>query len=118
MFNDLIMIFQGFKGNKSVEIDEEDLVGPVPTVAQQRFDYFLFISWIFLIIVSIDYSIRKTRLRVYLMRWLRRLALWIRDIRYPVNNANNLPELDEPQRLQAIENAAINRQNENHPHFE
>lgn len=85
-------------------MDEFDLFGPVPTEAERRCDYYLLISWIFLVFVSIDMAIRKTRLRIVLIRCLRRLAMWLRDIKTP----RNMAEIQAPVRLQAIEN--------NHPH--
>lgn len=91
-------------------------MGPVPTIAEKRFDYSLLISWLFLVFVSIDMAIRKTRLRIFIIRWLRRLGMWIRGIHV---YRPNLLELNEPDRLQAIENTANNQQrNQNHPHID
>jgi len=90
-FIEFVSLKTGFKGNKSIAIDEEDFLGPVPTLTQKHFDYYLYISWTFLIFVVIDLTIRKTKLKVFLIRRLRRLAIWIRGF-------------DQPIRFQAIEN--------------
>jgi hypothetical protein len=53
--------------------------GPVPTVPVDQFDYFLFISWVFVIFVSLDYLIRKTNLRVYFFNLVGQVLLILRE---------------------------------------
>lgn len=96
-------LYKGFKGNKSVVVTEEDLEGPVPTVAIKSFDYYLFISWAFLIFVSIDFLIRKTKFKIYVFRFIKRLILLIRPAR--------LMELPQPPQLPMLEQINDNDQN-------
>lgn len=57
-----------FKANRSISIEVADLEGPVPTVVQTRFDYALLMSWLLVIFVAIDLLVRKTELKVHVIR--------------------------------------------------
>ena len=61
----------GFIANRSITINETDFEGPVPTIPVERFDYYLFVSWLFVIFVSIDFIIRKSAFWTHLSRTVR-----------------------------------------------
>lgn len=56
------------KGNGSIEMEPQDFEGPVPTVAVKYFDFYLLISWIFLIFVIFEQLLRKTELKSYIVK--------------------------------------------------
>ena len=82
-------------------IDEQDLVGPVPAVPVEKFDYYLFISWVFLIAVSIDFLIRKTNIKSYLLKFAKRLICYLIPTK--------LLELPQPPEIPMIQ--------DNNPHL-
>lgn len=60
-------------------------------------DYYLYLAWIFLIIVSIDLVLKKTNLKQNLQKYFKLFTLFFRPIR--------LSELGEPIQFAAIENS-------------
>lgn len=91
-----------FPANYSITIEQQDLEGPVPTVAIKYFDYSLWFSWLFVLFVSLELVIRKTHLKN-----------WIIDI-YKRFFIDNRPRGLPHNPRQMIQNGAQN--NENHPH--
>jgi hypothetical protein len=75
-------------------------MGPLPTEPQEKFDYFLLISWLFLIFVSIDFLIRKTKFNHYFLYVINKLNHLMRTL----TNSNGLLELPEPAQRQMIQN--------------
>jgi hypothetical protein len=47
-----------------------DLEGPVPTVVEKYFDYYLLMSWLLVSFVTVDLLLRKTQLKAYLVRFI------------------------------------------------
>ena len=98
----------GFRGNKSLELEESDLNGPVPTVPTERFDYILLISWIFVIFVALDLVIRKSMLRVYLhILWRVMIIGVIRFKEWLIGSGNRtngetVPPLEQPEIIPAL----------------
>jgi hypothetical protein len=73
----------------TVNISESDFEGPVPTVTVERFDYYLLISWIFVIFVSLEFLIRKSQLTFYMSLYAGRCAQAIRSYREQFFRSNN-----------------------------
>ena len=103
---------EGFNGNASITISESDLIGPVPTVPVKKFDYYLLISWLFIIFVSIDFLIRKTKFNHYFLYVINKLNHLMRAL----TNSNGLLELPEPTQRQMIQDTS--NPQINHPHHD
>jgi hypothetical protein len=58
-------------------------MGPVPTVPIAKFDYYLAISWIFVIIVFLDFLIRKTKLKSLLLNILKNIIIILKPPKFP-----------------------------------
>lgn len=56
------------KGNESIELEPQDFDGPLPTVTVKYFDFYLLISWLFLIFVIVEQLLRKTELKSYIVK--------------------------------------------------
>ncbi|XP_022110789.1 uncharacterized protein LOC110990193 [Acanthaster planci] len=71
VFSGFIRNFTGLEPNSSVQVSEEDYLGPVPSVATEESDYALWLSWLFLITVLLWFlqqqvgSIIMDRIRVF-----------------------------------------------------
>ena len=55
------------------QIEVEDTIGPVSTVVINRFDYYLFFSWCFIIFVSFDFVWRKTQFKQVFIKLMKDL---------------------------------------------
>ena len=86
--------------NRNVTVEVQDFEGPVPTVVEKGFDYYLFFSWVFIILVSIDFTIRKTQFKRYIIRVIRKLA-----------NLERMLQLPRPPQRQMLQ-----QQPNQHPH--
>ena len=71
----------GFKFNTSVTILDEDFDGPLSSMPVKIFDYYLFLSWLFLFVVCVDMLIRKTNMTRYILSYLN--SLFRRQLRLP-----------------------------------
>lgn len=80
---DFVANVTGLKPNVSIEIEVNDFDGPVPSVAVKRFDYGLLLSWLFLLFVSIDFTLRKTQFKPNLIRFLKKLFNYDRLLQLP-----------------------------------
>lgn len=54
-------IFSGFQANQTVNVTEEDYIGPVPSTPTNEPDYLLMISWIFVILCSTCMFVKSTK---------------------------------------------------------
>ena len=107
------ILLLGFKENKTIEVEENDLKGPVPTVPAKTYDYYLLVSWLFLAFVALDFLVRKTKclsVAFYLAKTL---------FDY-VTNRNRQLELPQPPQRAMIQQNADNvaDAHHNHPHHE
>lgn len=102
-FIDFVAAKTGFKPDnvEGVSVEDEDFEGPVPTVPLKQFDYFLLISWLFLLFVCVDFMVRKTPLRLYIFTFLTRLIVYLRG---------------EPNQIDENQPMAIENNNNRHPH--
>lgn len=83
----------GFTANHSIEIEVSDFDGPVPSVSVKRFDYYLFVSWCFLIFVCVDFILRKTQFKHVLIQTVKNLF-----------NYNGFLQLPQPPQRPMIQN--------------
>jgi hypothetical protein len=67
---DFVSKFTGLDGNRTINIEPQDLEGPIQTVAETRLDYFLFFSWSFLIFGLLKYLLYKFNLINLIKRFL------------------------------------------------
>ena len=96
---DFISNKTGFEANRSINISESDFEGPVPTIPVERFDYYLFISWLFVMFVSIDFMLRKSLFKLFLSSGLRRLVEYARHLR---NRFSRRLAIDQQEPLPAL----------------
>ena len=99
----------GLEGDKSVTISDADLVGPVPTVPVKGFDYFLFFSWVFLIVFSADMLVRPTHLQSHLVN-AGRLVVHLESALF---TRHHIPELPQPPQFPMLQH---HHQQQPHPH--
>ncbi len=71
------------------------MIGPVPTVPIARFDYYLAVSWIFIIVVFIDFVIRKTKLKTIVINILKNIITVLKPPK--------LPQLPQPPEIPMIQ---------------
>ena len=69
--------------NNSISIEVQDFEGPVPTIIVKQFDYYLLLSWLFLIIVGTDLLLRKTQFKHYVITFFKRLLANNRQMQLP-----------------------------------
>lgn len=96
---DFVSNHTSLAANRSIIIEENDLNGPVPTVIEKTFDYYLFFSWLFIIFISFDFLIRKTRFGVILNNLYKKYFLRPRQIqqgpqRHMIETNEQHPHID------------------------
>ncbi len=71
--------------NESIEVEVFDFEGPVPTQAVKYFDYYLVVSWVFVVFVMCDQLLRKTRLGCWVLEGIKWLTTDTRQRQLPAN---------------------------------
>ena len=84
----------------------------MPTAPIQVYDYYLLISWLFLLFVSFDFLLRRTQFLSLSVSYTKKFINLI-------TNRNGILELPQPPQRQMIQqNLDTNDPNLNHPHYE
>jgi thiol-disulfide isomerase/thioredoxin len=94
----------GYPENKTIIIEYYDYQGPVPTEPTQTYDYYLLVSWCFLLFVLFDCLLRKTKFISFTLSLINKLL----DFVLNRNEILGLPQPPERAMIQDNNQAQVN----------